>query len=117
MRVAQVLLAMLFLGFATLQFNDPDAIQWIIVYVLVAANCASGAAGKSSIVASLVLTVVLTTWAAVLSMGGSKALSELSYSGLADNEVAREIGGLVLAAAWCGLTAVHAARLGWGKGE
>ena len=117
MRVAQVLLAMLFLGFAGLQFNDPDATQWIIVYVLVAANCAWGAAGKSSTVASLVLTVVLTTWAAVLSMGDSNTLSDLSYSGLAGNEIAREIGGLALAAIWCGVTAVHAARRGWGKGE
>ena len=113
MRVAQVLMAMAFLGFATLQFNDPDAVMWIAAYAMVAAQCAAGAANRPSTAGSLLLTVTLTTWATVITINERSALGHLKADDLIHSEVAREIAGLALAAGWCALTAVHATRKRW----
>ena len=113
MRVAQILLGLGFLGLATLRFGEPDALHWVLMYVLVAANCAAGAAGRTSTVASLVLAAALTTWAAVLSMEVSGTLPELSPDGLLQSDVVQELGGLILAALWCGTTGIIAIRGRW----
>lgn len=113
MRVAQVLIGLVFLGFATVQLNDPDALKWVLAYVLVACNCAAAAAGRPSAVASLVLAAVLTTWATVIAMDDATALSGLSMDGLMHSEVAREIVGLVLGASWGAVTGIHALRRTW----
>jgi hypothetical protein len=117
MRVAQFLAGLVFLGLATLQFGDPDALLWVMIYVLVAANCAAGAAGRTSTVASLVLAAGLITWAAILSMEVSGTLAELSPDGLLRSEVVQELGGLLLAALWCGTTGIIAIRGRWRERE
>lgn len=113
MRVAQILLGLVFLGLATLQFDAPDAALWVLIYVLVAANCAAGAAGRTSTVASLVLAAALTTWAAVRSMEITGTLAELTPDGLLQSETIQELGGLLLAALWCGATGIVAIRGRW----
>ncbi len=117
MRVAQLLVCPIFLWFAYLQFNDPDAARWILVYCLVAANCAAGALNRLSTVACLVLTVVLVAWAAVLSMDISDILLKPSVQVLTESEETRELGGLMLGALWCAISAGHAARKRWKEAE
>ena len=115
MRVAQVLMAMVFVGFATLQFNDPDAVLWIGAYTMVAVQCAASAARRPSTAASILLTVILITWATVITINEGSSLSHLNVGELPSSEVAREIAGLGVAAGWCALTAAHAARKRWAE--
>ena len=113
MRVAQLLSCPIFLWFAYLQLNDHDAARWILVYGLVAASCAAGALGRPSSVVSIVLTIVLVAWAAVLSMDISEILLKPSAPQLIESEEARELGGLLVAALWCALSAIYALRRRW----
>ena len=115
MRVAQVLMAMVFVGFATLQFNDPDAMLWAGAYIMVAAQCAASAARRPSIAASILLTVMLITWATVITINEGNTLSHINVSELPSSEIARELAGLGLAAGWCALTAAHATRKRWAE--
>ncbi len=117
MRVAQLLLCPVFLWFAFLQLNDPDAHLWVLAYGLVAATCAAGALRRQSAVACLLLTVVLLTWAAILSMDVSELLVKPEAPSLSDSEEARELTGLLLGAAWCAISGGHAARQRWKKTE
>jgi hypothetical protein len=39
MKFINLLLAIMFLGFAFVQINDPDPVHWILIYGLMAATC------------------------------------------------------------------------------
>jgi hypothetical protein len=115
MRVAHVLLCPAFAWFASLQFNDSDALPWVVVYALVSLMCLGGAFGRVTVVGSTVLAVVTISWAAVLSFQVTESIIHLSNDAgnslvLADDEVAREVGGLIVAGMWCIVAAVHAVR-------
>lgn len=115
MRVAHVLLCPAFAWFASLQFNDPDAIAWVAVYGLVSLLCLGGAFGQVTVVGSAVLAVATISWAAVLSFQVTESIIHLSDEAgnifvVADDEVAREVGGLLLAGMWCIVAVVHAVR-------
>ncbi len=115
MRVAHVLLCPAFAWFASLQFNDPDALPWVLVYALVSLLCLGGAFGRVTVVGSTVLAVATISWAAVLSFQVTESIIHLSKDAdnllvLADDEIAREVGGLLLAGMWCIVAAVHAVR-------
>ncbi|CAN5404489.1 hypothetical protein BH10BAC4_BH10BAC4_02960 [soil metagenome] len=43
MKVANILLSIMFLGFAALQYNDPDPIIWILIYGAMAVDCGMAA--------------------------------------------------------------------------
>lgn len=45
MKIANIILCLLFLTFAAVQFNDPDPWIWIALYTLVAAICGMAAMG------------------------------------------------------------------------
>jgi len=112
MRVAQLLICPVFLYFAYLQFNDPDAARWTLAYALVSLNCLAAFFGKSNVVTSAGLTLVLVTWATILSMSVSGQLLAPGVN-LVESEEARELGGLLVAAIWCAITAAHASRVRW----
>ena len=39
MRIVNFVLAVMFLGFAFVQFNDPDPVIWILIYGIMAVTC------------------------------------------------------------------------------
>jgi len=115
MRVVQLLVCPVFAWFATLQWNDPDAMPWLLVYGLVTSLCFSGVFGKTTVVGSAVLAVVCISWATVLSFEVTDHIIQRSGTKgtlfeLAEDEVAREVGGLGLAGMWCIVSAIHAVR-------
>ena len=68
--------------------------MWIAAYVMVAAQCAAGAANRPSTAGSILLTVMLTTWATVITINERSALGHLKADDLIHSEVAREIAGI-----------------------
>ena len=99
-------MALLFAFAAALQFNDPDPIRWIVIYV---AACALSLVMylKRRVPPVLVLTVlaIAAAWAATIAFAGPAA-SE--YEHMFDAwemkspsvEEAREASGLLIVAAW-----------------
>lgn len=46
MKITNIILSLLFLSFAIVQYNDPDPWIWISIYVLIAMLCGLAAAGR-----------------------------------------------------------------------
>jgi hypothetical protein len=109
-----------FLLAAAVQYNDPDGLAWMVLYATAAA-VAVGLAGRGRLpggaaAPALVATVALV-WAATLVFVGDRDLATPAnlFGGweMADASIekSREVGGLVIVAAWMTfLAVVHARR-------
>lgn len=108
MKTVDWTLAAVFAAFAVLQYNDPDPIQWILLYGGVAAHFAMSALGKMSRPAVWVWLAASAIWAATLlpdfinwiRMGEPSIVSSMK----AEEpwiELTREFLGLVVAALGC----------------
>ena len=64
MRKVHLLLFLLFLSFAALQYNDPDAYIWIPVYGVVSGLCLAKYLNKPQKKASKVASIILLIWLA-----------------------------------------------------
>lgn len=102
MRIVNVLMSVVFLAFAAFQYNDPDALLWIVLYGGAAA-LALGAGGRARI--SLLVLAFLVYTAGVLRLA-----PELFQIGWADSEELRECTGLFIAAVWMGVLLLVARR-------
>ena len=104
--VLHVLMAVLFLLSAAVQYNDPDPTLWITIYTGAALLCLQAAA-------RLLLVPIAWAWClgslAVGIWAVATGLDELVLS--MDNELARELGGLVITATWMGVVASQDAAL------
>lgn len=93
---------------ATVQYNDPDALPWIVIYLLAAGMCALQYRKKRQQLLPRVLLVVCLVWMGSLlpDVMGQASLSEIFASISMQTravEEAREIGGLFLIALWAGV--------------
>lgn len=99
------LMAALFTCSAALQYNDPDALPWIAIYVAAAAACVLWGLRRTAWPLAAAVTLIALGWAAAL------LPDVLGYVGLGDLflrmdekggrvEVGREIGGLTIVVAW-----------------
>ena len=93
---------------AAVQFNDPDAAPWIIIYLLAAGMCALQFRTTSQRLLPRLLLVVSLLWAVALlpEVVGRTSLAEVFASISMQTravEEAREIGGLLLVALWAGV--------------
>lgn len=66
MKIFNILFAIIFLSFAALQYNDPDPLLWIFIYVAMVAVCGLAATGKTFRQAMLVLGVGYIIYAGLL---------------------------------------------------
>jgi hypothetical protein len=116
--VACVLLAVLFLFFSALQYNDPDPARWMAVYGcagVVSATAAfrpHGAALPAAALAVVTLAWALATFAGV---SGRVPLGEVfAAARMIDSNVerVREALGLVMVAGWSATVAVRGRRRG-----
>lgn len=111
-------MAALFLFAAAVQYNDPDPLRWMAIYGLAALACVLFLAGRPPRWAPALVGVVALAWAGTLAPGvvGRVSIGELfqSYRMLSEPvEEAREMGGLLIVAAWMGalrLAGVRPAR-------
>ena len=94
MRWLYVVVAFLFVSFAAVQYNDPDALIWMVLYLYAALVTIPPIFGRHTILPALGLIVYLV-WAMTL-VGSIDA-------NWWDVEEAREALGLLLAALWMGV--------------
>ncbi len=106
MRIALILIALLFLLSTVLQFNDDGALPWIIAYGLVTVLFAAAALGRYYRPLTLILAIVLTIWmlalvpdfVAWLQMGAPTITGSMKAES-PHVELVREFLGLLLAVA------------------
>ncbi|MEO6758696.1 MAG: transmembrane 220 family protein [Saprospiraceae bacterium] len=109
MKLLHAALSLLFLLFAAFQYNDPDPIQWMLLYGGVAAHFALAAAGRMNRPAVWLWLIVALVWAADLlpdflqwvRMGEPSIVASMQAE-TPYVEIAREFFGLLIAAAGCG---------------
>lgn len=106
MKIINWILALLWLVFAAVQYNDPDPILWILMYSLVALVCAMAAMNKYSKPLIIIGIAASLVWAATLfpavidyfsNHESNEILEHMSPDKLFIEE-ARECFGLILSA-------------------
>jgi hypothetical protein len=103
MRTLRALLALAFVGFAALQWNDPDPLRWMALYGAAALASGLGAAGKPQPWLDGLLGPGALAWAASLApalgrIRGQDFFGQIGMVNL-DAEEAREAAGLAIVAA------------------
>jgi hypothetical protein len=101
---ANVLMLVLFLFAAVVQFNDPDPLLWVAVYLVGAATCAMEIRRRTPILLPAVIAIVALAWAGYLGTraGGVPVASLFAEWEMRDVAVeeAREMYGLLIVTVW-----------------
>jgi hypothetical protein len=105
MRAAAGAMALLFIFGASLQYNDPDPLAWVAVYLAATGVSIACVLRKPHAGASLMLALVALIWAALLAPGalaGADSFHMFDEWEMKDVhvEVAREFWGLVIIMVW-----------------
>lgn len=103
-------LGVLFLFGAAVQYNDPDPLRWMLLYLAAAVACLLAAANRSVWQLAAVTGLVALAWAATLAPGvlGDVRIGELVGAWEMKNERVergREMGGLLIVFAWMAVLA------------
>lgn len=111
-----LLMVLLFVIAASVQFNDPDPLIWISVYLLSAVFCAAHALGKLPARWPVLFALVTGGWALTLVPAFFGQVSAAEVFGTVrmqseEAEIAREFGGLMIVSAWMGALGVRSRRL------
>jgi hypothetical protein len=116
MKVANLILAVMFLAFAFVQVNDPDPLLWILIYGAMAVVCVLAAFDYSSRIAMVILLVGFLAYSILLLPGLREWLAQDDKSVLFDDiakmqhlyiEEAREFLGLIICIVVLGLNLVR----------
>lgn len=102
-RVASILMAVVFLLALVVQYNDPDPMLWIMLYLAPLVLSIFGATGRyyrSSLGVAALYVVLAIIWSPNWRNVDSNALQPHMVMMDDDTERAREVIGLYLAAAW-----------------
>jgi hypothetical protein len=67
MKIFNGVFAFLFLGFAALQYNDPDPLVWISIYMAMVIVCLLAIRNRNYKVVTMALAVIYISYAAILS--------------------------------------------------
>ncbi|MBK8191769.1 MAG: transmembrane 220 family protein [Lewinellaceae bacterium] len=108
MKIVNWVMALVFVLFAAVQYNDPDPIQWIVLYGGVAVHFAMAAMGRMYRPAVWIWLAAAVIWAATLFPAfldwinmGEPSIVESMKAEKPWVELTREFLGLVIAAAGC----------------
>jgi hypothetical protein len=115
MRLAHGLFAALFLLGAAVQYNDPDPLRWMAIYLGAAVSCVLAALGRTRWPLPAVVGLIALVWAAVLASDVLGAVRPGELVGAwemkdARVELGREMYGLFIIAAWMGVIVVTELR-------
>jgi hypothetical protein len=107
-RVANWVMTAAFLFSVAVQYNDPDPIRWMLIYGLAALACILKLRRQLSWYLPAAVGAAAFGWAASLAPGvvGKTTFGEMFQSFEMINSVveeAREMGGLLIVAAWMGV--------------
>ena len=111
-RYASYVMAGLFALSAVLQYNDPDAVRWILIYGAGAVIAAVVPSDRRAAIAAVLLALGCLAWVAYLvhltwgQIEVSDLTRKMSEKGGAV-EVGREAGGLGIMAAWLVFAAAY----------
>ena len=102
MKWLRIFMAALFVLAVVVQYNDPDGLAWMIAYGLVVVVTGISIIGRRPWKTALGLGVGLLLWGLFLSpaMGKASLDSFTRWSMHGNDEIVREVGGLVMAAGW-----------------
>ena len=105
LRILTVLMGVCFLSAAALQYNDPDPVQWMAIYLAAALACALALVGRLWRWYAVGVAVVAAVWAATLApevIGHVAPRDLFGERGMLTPRVeeAREMLGLLLVALW-----------------
>ena len=67
MKIFNIVFAVLFLGFAALQYNDPDPFVWISIYMAMVAVCLLSVKNRHYRILTLILALIYLGYAGILS--------------------------------------------------
>ncbi|HEY2934380.1 MAG TPA: transmembrane 220 family protein [Acidobacteriota bacterium] len=110
LNIVMIVLLLISVG---LQYNDPDPIRWMSIYGVAAIlSIAEGKLGKIGVIAPVVVAVVALLWAAIIAHGMKASVTTPELFRRMDPnrpeiEEGREIGGLLIVAAWMVVLAVR----------
>jgi transmembrane protein TMEM220 len=107
LRVANWVMVAAFLFSVAVQYNDPDPIRWMLVYGLAALACVLKLRGRSWYFPAALGAVALV-WAASIA---PRVIGKTTFGAMFQSfeminsvvEEAREMGGLLIVAAWMGV--------------
>ena len=107
-RVANVVFLALFLFSVIVQYNDPDPVRWMLIYGLAALACILHLRDRLRWYLPTAVGATALGWAASLApdVMGKTTFGEMFQSFHMINAVveeAREMGGLLIVAAWMGV--------------
>src|SRR5688500_16693190 len=105
MRVANILMAAIFMLAVAVQYNDPDPIRWMTIYGLAAVSCFLAFRGKRHWIFPAAVGLVALIWASTLapevirapSLDGMFGSVQMKTSAV---EAAREMIGLLIVVGW-----------------
>lgn len=104
MKTLYLALALVFLLFAALQYNDPDPIIWMAIYTAVALLFIMAGLGKNARWPARIMAVVLLAWAATMLPGmldwvrmGMPSITSSMKAEEPHIELVREFLGLTIA--------------------
>ena len=96
MKVASLAATVLFALFAFWQFNDPDALQWVVIYALAAVGSAAAYFGKLPRMAAVVTAVAALVYGLVL----ARPILSDAPDAVVSAEQMREMLGVFVVALW-----------------
>ena len=105
-RRGSVVMALLFLYAAAVQYNDPDPIRWMAVYVLAAGIAGLSVARPLLPAIPLLLAIAALGWAGLLLPG------VIETAAFTATEEERELAGLLLVSGWMFVLFAHQRRRG-----
>lgn len=113
--IANALLALLFVFGAAVQYNDPDPLRWMAIYLAAAVACVLAVLGRLRWWLPAAVGGVALVWAALLSprVVGRVGVAELFPAwemGSLRIEEGREMYGLLIIAFWMAVLVVAARR-------
>ncbi|HJQ20215.1 MAG TPA: transmembrane 220 family protein [Gemmatimonadaceae bacterium] len=101
---ANVVMVLLFLFSASLQFNDPDPVQWVAVYTAAAVISGMEAARRTRVQVPIALALIAVVWAGFIASDVHNArFADMFAQWEMKNvqiEEERETYGLLIVAAW-----------------
>ncbi|MER2997763.1 transmembrane 220 family protein [Pontibacter populi] len=109
-KIIGIILGLVFISFAGLQYNDPDATVWVIIYLVAAAVTILAAYGKLPVIVLAIVTVACVIGAMYLWPEKYEGL-EVGGGDIKNIEEAREALGLLLIGVVMFLYAIMPGRL------
>ena len=117
LKILNLIFLLAFLLAALFQYNDPDPIRWVAIYIAAATLCKLQHCNQITPIFPVLLLIICLVWIGMLvpsltqGVAWTDILDSLAMKTKAVEE-ASEIGGLVLVASWSAVIAINSVLSG-----